>query len=210
MTALSRISGQGCATLPWLSAVMAMLAAGLWAALGPAAPELVFDRSAIAAGEIWRLVTGHLVHGDARHAMWDIGALAIIGCAMEERGRRRILAAAAAGIVVVDAWLWWFLPELERYCGLSGMLNALFVVALADLWQACRHPAVPLVALLLLAKLAAEISSGVSLVVTTAWPSLPEAHLAGCLGGLCLVLEDLVPRRRGMRLRLSRVAGFEL
>ena len=196
MTTISRIGGQGSTTLPWLSAGMAMLAAGLWAAFGPAPPGLVFDRSAIAAGEIWRLVTGHFVHSNGRHALWDIVALAVIGTAMEERGRLQMLAGSATGIVAVDAWLWWFLPELELYCGLSGMPNASFVLALADLWQTHRHPAFPIVALLLLAKLAAETSAGVSLVVTTAWPSLPQAHLAGCLGGLCLLFKDLPQTRR--------------
>jgi rhomboid family GlyGly-CTERM serine protease len=173
--------------LPWLTGLAAAAAAGLWLLLGPVPEALVFDRAAIAGGEIWRLVTGHLVHSDGRHALWDIGALALIGCLMEEKGPRRLALAAGAGILAVDAGLWWGLPGLERYCGLSGMLNALFVVALADLWRRHRHPVFPLAALILGAKLLAEAVAGQSLVLDTEWPAVPLAHVAGCLGGLAFL-----------------------
>lgn len=170
-----------------------MLTAGLWLLLGPAPPALVYDRVAIAQGEWWRLVTGHLVHSDAEHALWDIIALALIGWVMESQGRDRVLLAALAGMLAVNMGLWWWLPELERYCGLSGMLNTLFVIALNDLWAEHRHPLIPLVAVGLAIKLATESMARQSLFVHTLWPSVPEVHVAGCLGGLAFLgLERLI------------------
>ncbi|MDP5239844.1 rhombosortase [Uliginosibacterium sp. 31-16] len=186
MSALTQIrSSHGSVELPWLTGLAVALAILLWAGFGPAPAALVFDRAAIASGEVWRLLTGHLVHSDAGHALWDIGALAIIGWLMEAQGRRRMLLAALVGVVAVDVCLWWAMPGLEFYCGLSGLLNTLFVVALAGLWKAHRHPVFPLAALVLGVKLVAEIVAGQSLVVSTAWPSVPLTHLAGSLGGLC-------------------------
>lgn len=168
---------------PWLTGIAVAIALGLWWWQGPAPQALVYDRAALAGGEGWRWVTGHLVHCDGGHALWDIGALALIGCLLEGSGRMRLALAAAIGMGAVNAGLWWWLPGLDRYCGLSGMLNALFVVALADLWQRHRHPLFPLAALALAVKLVMEIALGQSLVVATDWPSVPLAHLAGCIGG---------------------------
>lgn len=179
---------------PWLTGLLVAAAAGLWFALGPAPEALVYDRAAIAGGEVWRLVTGHLVHCDSRHALWDIAALALIGWLMESQGRRPMALAAGAGILAVDAGLWWAMPELERYCGLSGMLNALFVVALAELWRLHRHPAFPVAGLLLGVKLAIETTSGQTVLLDTLWPGVPLAHVAGCLGGLLILVQE---KRRG-------------
>lgn len=174
--------------LPWFTILSVLLTGGLWFALGPAPESLVFDRVAIAEGEGWRLVTGHLVHCDGRHALWDIGALALIGWLMEHQGRWRMAQVVGAGLLAVDATLWWGIPELERYCGLSGMLNAIFVVALADLWRLHRHPVFPLTGLLLGLKLAVEMEAGQTVLVDTLWPGVPPAHVAGCLGGLMVLL----------------------
>jgi len=179
--------GRGSVSLPWLTALLVALAGFLWWSAGPAPEALVFDRSAIAGGELWRLITGHLVHGDAGHALWDIGALAAIGMMMEPQGRWRMAGALIAGIAAVNVCLWWFMPGLEYYCGLSGVLNALFVVALADLWKMYRHPVFLFGGLGLGAKLAVEITLSQSLFVSTTWPAVPLAHLAGCIGGLALL-----------------------
>ncbi|PLK50674.1 rhombosortase [Uliginosibacterium sp. TH139] len=172
---------------PWLSALGVALAILLWLGFGPAPAALVYDRGAIADGEWWRLLTAHFVHSDGGHALWDISALAIIGSLMETHGRCRMLVAAVLGLLAVDLGLWFGMPELARYCGLSGMLNGLFVVALADLWWTHRHPVFVLAGCGLVVKLLLEISAGQSLVVSTAWPSVPLMHLAGALGGLLLL-----------------------
>jgi rhomboid family GlyGly-CTERM serine protease len=176
--------------LPWLTGLAVVTTTGLWLVLGPAPPDLVYDRAAIAQGEGWRLVTGHLVHSDAEHALWDIAALALIGWILERRGRLRLALAAATGMAAVSLYLWIGLPGLVRYCGLSGLLNTLFVVALKDLWDRQPHPLIPLLALGLAGKLACELLAGQSLFIQTAWPSLPEAHLAGCLGGIAVLSLD--------------------
>jgi rhomboid family GlyGly-CTERM serine protease len=184
---------------PWLTALAVAVASGLWLSLGSVPQALVFDRSAIAGGEWWRLLTGHWVHSDGRHALWDIAALALVGALVEGAGRRRLAFAATVGSLSVSAILWWQLPELERYCGLSGMLNGLFVIALADLWQRDRQPVVLAAAVLLGAKLLAELAAGRSVLIDPLWPGVPLAHLAGLLGGLIFL--------GGERLLLSAAPG---
>jgi rhomboid family GlyGly-CTERM serine protease len=172
---------------------------GLYAVLGPAPASLVFDRAAIVQGEWWRLYTGHLVHGDAQHALWNILALGLLAGLLERRGPWRLGMVVAFGAVAVDLWLWWGQPALQWYCGLSGLLNALLVVVLLDLWSATRRWEVWAIGLALAAKLVLEIVLDQALFTHTAWPSVPWAHGAGCVAGLVLVVIE-------RKARLSR--GF--
>lgn len=204
---MTQSPSRGGHALPWLTGFWLAIAAGLWLLRGPAPEALVFDRDAIAGGEGWRWISGHLVHSDRQHALWDIGALAIIGYVMENHGRLRMTIAAGAGMLAVNGCLWWWLPELDRYCGLSGMLNALFIVALADLWQKHRHPVFALAALALAFKLVAEITAERSLLLDTQWPSVPLTHLAGCLGGLVFIGVDRLFFGRGAGRRAVQVGA---
>lgn len=179
--------------IPWLTLAGLTIATLLWLFAGPAPDALVYDRSGIAQGQWWRLATGHLVHSDPGHALWDIAALGLLGLLLEGRGRLRLALVGLAGLLAVDAGLWWGMPGIDRYCGLSGLLNSLVVVVLADHWR--RHALVPWLARGLVAKLAAELATRQSLVLDLAWASLPEAHVAGCAGGLvCLALIRLSRR----------------
>lgn len=180
---------------PWLTVIAVAVASGLWVRLGPVPDALVFDRSAIAGGEWWRLLSGHWVHSDGRHALWDIAALALVGTLVETSGRHRLALAAVVGSLSVAGALWWQLPELERYCGLSGMLNGLFVIALADLWPRGRQPVVLAAAVLLGAKLLAELAAGQSVLIDPLWPGVPQAHLAGLLAGLAFLGGDKAYRQ---------------
>lgn len=187
MSQLALIQHRGGRQPPWLTAVAVALASGLWLGLGAVPEALVFDRSAIAGGEWWRLLSGHWVHSDGKHALWNIAALALVGFLIEKVGQLRLALAAMIGSLSVAAAIWWQLPELEHYCGLSGMLNSLFVLALADLWQRNRQPLVLVAATLLGAKLLAELAVGQSVLIAPQWPGVPLAHLAGLLGGLAFL-----------------------
>jgi rhomboid family GlyGly-CTERM serine protease len=206
MNGPSLAESRGSLALPWFTSLGAAIAAGLWLLLGPTPEALVFDRTAIADGEVWRLITGHLVHSDSRHALWDIAALALLGCLMGGQGWRREAVAAGASLLAVNVCLWWGLPDLERYCGLSGVLNGLMVVALTELWRRQRHPLFPAAALLLALKLAVEMATGRSVLANLEWPGVPLAHVAGCLGGLAFLVLDSALRARPVH-RANR--GFD-
>jgi rhomboid family GlyGly-CTERM serine protease len=196
MSQLAMVQNRGGHQLPWLTVLAVTVASGLWLSLEPVPEALIFDRSAIAGGEWWRLLSGHWVHSDGRHALWDIAALALVGGLVESSGRSRLALAAVVGSLSVAAAIWWQLPELERYCGLSGMLNSLFVIALGDLWQRGRQPVVLAAAVLLGAKLLAELAAGQSVLIDPLWPGVPLAHLAGLLGGLAFLGGERVYRHQ--------------
>ena len=183
-------------TPPWRTLLLAALALAAYLVLGPAPEAAVFDRVAIARGEWWRLVTGHWVHSDPSHGWWDIAALALFGALFEARLRWRLPLVLLVATAWVDAWLWWGVPELRYYCGLSGILNGLLILGLLQLWRDIRHPMVLLTAAAAAVKIMVEISLGQALLTRTAWPSVPTAHAAGFLGGLSFAWVCFRSRRR--------------
>lgn len=170
--------------LPWRTLLLTALALAGYLVLGAAPAAWVFDRTAVAEGEFWRLITGHWMHSDPMHGFWDIGALAFLGSMLEQRLQGKLVLALLIGNLGVNLWLWWGEPELRYYCGLSGILNTLLAVGLVNLWYDLRHPLVLLIGLGAVAKIVLEISTGQALLTETTWASVPETHAAGFLSGL--------------------------
>ena len=175
---------------PWFTFLLAVLAIGFYGLAGPAAPAWVFDRSAIADGEWWRLFSGHLVHSDGQHLIWDVSALVVIGWILERYQPVIFTWGLLAGMLAVNAWLWFGMPELERYCGLSGTLHAVLLLLLATLWRTTRQPMVLAMGFLILGKVGLEWWTNQALLTQTAWPSVPIVHFAGLCGGLAVLLLD--------------------
>ena len=172
--------------LPWRTLLLGMVALAAFLCLGAAPEAWVFDRGAIARGEIWRLITGHWMHSDQAHAAWDITALLLLGALFESRLRWHLPLALLVATAGVDAWLWWGAPVLYYYCGLSGILNSLLIVGLMQLWRDLRHPLVLFTGVAAAVKVIVEINAGQALLTQTAWPGVPTAHAAGFLCGLLL------------------------
>jgi rhomboid family GlyGly-CTERM serine protease len=171
-----------------------LLTTGLLALLGalhllfPGPESLAFDASTVGAGETWRLVSGHFAHADIAHLAWNGLGLAVLGCLIERQGRRLLVGALLAGVVAVSALLASPLCTLAQYCGLSGVLNSLLVVALFLEWRRGSIYPVALIAVGSLAKLAWELTHGSALFTEISWPPYPAAHAAGMLGGIGLIV----------------------
>jgi rhomboid family GlyGly-CTERM serine protease len=178
----------GSGLLPWRTLLLTGLALGLFLGFGAAPEAWVFDRAAIAQGEWWRLISGHWVHSDLEHAVWDIGALLVLGLLFEYRLKGELFGVLALGTLGIDLWLWYVAPSISYYCGLSGILNGLLALGLLRLWRETRHPLVWLTGLGAVVKIIWETALGGALLTTTAWPSLPEVHGVGFVCGLLFVV----------------------
>lgn len=168
---------------PWFTFILAALAIGFYGLAGPAAPAWVFDRGAIADGEWWRFISGHLIHSDSQHLFWDVAALVVIGWMLERRRPAIFAWGLLAGLLAVNTWLWFGMPELERYCGLSGVLHSILLLLLATLWRETRSPLVITMVALITCKIFLELWTAEALLTNTAWPGVPIVHLAGLIGG---------------------------
>lgn len=148
---------------------------------------LYFSAADIVRGETWRMVSGHFVHADLQHLLWNCLGLAVLGTLLEYRSRALLLATSATGIVFVSALLLTPYAQLDYYCGFSGVLNTLLLVALWFEWRVTRSRLIILIACGSIAKVLIEVSQGVSIVTHISWPPYAWSHVAGLVGGLFFI-----------------------
>ncbi|MBT2971561.1 MAG: rhombosortase [Candidatus Thiodiazotropha sp. (ex Ctena orbiculata)] len=147
-----------------------------------------FELSPVLSGEWWRLLSGHLIHADWEHWIWNITALAFLGSYLERRSKHLWFLAMFIGIASVNMLLLSDWSQLTKYCGLSGALNTLLVIALFHYWRETRSGWVIVAAFICLGKLTLELFTGASLITDISWPPFPLAHLAGILAGVILII----------------------
>jgi rhomboid family GlyGly-CTERM serine protease len=172
--------------------------AALLAALVPGAAEaLELERARVAGGELWRLLSGHLVHYSREHLVLDALAFLALGLACERRAPRRTALALAAAALAIPLAVLTLQPELARYRGLSGLDSALFGLLLGLEARAGARRAW-LAGALLAAKLGWELASGQALFVDSVaqdFVPVPLAHALGALLGLACAFLRLAPAR---------------
>jgi len=178
-----------------------------------AAGELLqYDRQAIADGQLWRLVTGHLVHFGLEHLAWDAAVFVLLAVLCWRLGRGVCLASLVGATLAIPAVLWILEPGLQTYRGLSGLDSALYVTAAVTLgrrlWTRGRRlsaAAAFLSVLGLAAKVTYELATGQALFVdalTLGFAPVPIAHATGGLAGGLAALS--VPAARRPRSRRGR------
>lgn len=157
----------------------------------PVVTALQYDRTAIAAGEWWRLVTAHAVHLGLLHAALNILGLALVWVLLaREFSARRWALILLASMAAIDAGLWYRDPQIEWYVGASGVLHgALAAGAIARMRQRDRDGW--LLAALLVAKLAYEQFAGVMPSSAAIGPVIVNAHLYGATGASVAALLQL-------------------
>ncbi len=157
---------------------------------------LRFDRSALEAGEVYRLLTGHFAHLGWPHVF--LNAAGILLCWLLV-GRAfsvfQWLFVIAVCVVTMDLGFWLLTPGLDWYVGLSGLLHGMLAAgALKGLRQ--RAPEDALLLAIVVVKVAYEAVAGPLPGSETAagGPVVTEAHLYGTVGGLAAAL--LIGNRR--------------
>ena len=170
--------------------------AELWGDAGRMA--LRYDREAIAAGEFWRLITGHLVHLGPSHFAMNVLALAILAVVLPALATwRQWLLVFLSSALLIDLGLFVFHPAVEWYVGLSGVLHGFWTGGVLLALHARRFEAIPLAVLLLL-KLGYEFALGPIPLSgeVAAGPVVSVAHAWGAVGGAVVALASIAVRRR--------------
>jgi rhomboid family GlyGly-CTERM serine protease len=100
---------------------------------------LQYDRSKIAAGQVWRVLTCHWTHWTPEHLFWDALAWSILFtmCLLTDKKQTILVLILVSCAVPLSIWL--FQPEIIFYRGLSGLDTALFQLYLLQRWIVCRR-----------------------------------------------------------------------
>ncbi len=183
-----RLSAVG--RLPCVSLLLAGIAVCLQFSL-TAMGWLQYDPAAIAAGEVWRIVTCHLTHWSFDHLFWDATALIILGVLCETAGRRPFLGCMAVSAVLIPLFIWVLMPEVDAYRGLSGIDSAVFallaITILRENLAAQRFGWVAAIAVVLCgfsAKIGFEYLTGQTVFVDSMAAQMVPIPLAHVVGGL--------------------------
>jgi rhomboid family GlyGly-CTERM serine protease len=180
----------------WIWLLMILLVLDAVLGLGDSVSQLLrYDRSAIAAGGWWRLLTAHIVHLDVHHLLLnELGLVLMWSLFARDYDAVEWCAIVLAGALAISCGLWWLSPRVSWYVGASGVLHSVMAAGTVkhfaerswDRW---------ILGLGLCAKLAWEQwgASPVPLIVV-------DAHLYGaCSGfavGAALCLRMAIIRRR--------------
>ncbi len=188
--------------LPIATIVMVLVAVLVFTVPG-AGECLQYDRAAIAGAESWRLVTSHFVHWSGDHLFWDVLAFAVLGWLCERSGRGSFLKCVGISAVLIPLTLWFALPQMATYRGLSGLDSALFtLLATRVICQAaCEGDRSKLAVAALVAggfavKVGFEFCTGTTLFVESSAAGLVPVPLAHVIGGLVGIGSGLSGRRR--------------
>lgn len=150
------------------------------------ASHMVYDRSAILSGEVWRLLTGNWVHFSGTHLLYDLLALGIAGWIIERRryphfGLLCVLSALAIGTTLLA-----IRPEVQSYGGLSGVATgAIIYLALPGVKEPAPWRWICVAALILIiGKVLLESITGRFIIAaanSVPFVPLPLSHIVGGL-----------------------------
>jgi rhomboid family GlyGly-CTERM serine protease len=195
--------GVTAALRPWLGPASIAGLCLLLSVLGDSGRSVFrYERSALLAGELWRLLSAHLVHLSFGHVVLNLAALAVMAALLDgvlETAEWFWLGLVAA--LAIDAGLFLFSPEVQWYVGLSGVLHGWLAAGALRLAFAGSGLG-PVLLVGIAAKIAweqwagplpfSESSSGGPVVV--------DAHLYGALGGAAAMLCTIAFRGRPAKL----------
>ena len=155
---------------------------------------LRYDASGISHGQLWRLLTANLVHLGWVHLFRDVPAIFVIwfgfSRVLTERGWLLLLLVDG---LAVTLGLYFFVPSVQWYVGLSGVLYGLVVCA-----GVLLLPARPILGAIMVIGTTAIVLYGVFVgplpiqELHLGGAVIPQAHLFGLIGGVMFALGRLL------------------
>jgi rhomboid family GlyGly-CTERM serine protease len=102
----------------------------LLAIIGPASGDLLaYNRTEIAQGQIWRIITGHFLHTNFIHFLLNMAGLLLLWALHGQYYKsKQYLTIICLLCVGTSTGLYFFSPNLHWYVGLSGVLHGLFIL----------------------------------------------------------------------------------
>src|SRR5580704_19375490 len=118
----------------WIWLLIILLLLGGVLGLGDSISALLrYDRSAIAAGGWWRLLTAHIVHLDAHHLILnELGLVLMWSLFAQDFDAVDWCVIVLSGALAISSGLWWLSPNIAWYVGVSGVLHTVMAAGTAN------------------------------------------------------------------------------
>ena len=177
----------------WVLPITVLSCAIIVAILGDAGRIwLSYDRPEIAAGELWRLLSGHFVHLGISHLIWDAAGFLLIWYLVGQSfGRMQWVFVLLVTIVGIDLGFWFLEPNLSWYVGLSGLVHGFLAAGIVgslksgrvDMWILGAALIAKLVYEALVGPLpgSAESSGGAVIVIAHVYGAIAGSIAAGVI-----------------------------
>jgi rhomboid family GlyGly-CTERM serine protease len=185
--------------IPYASLLLTAAALVIYALPG-AATMLQYDRTAIAAGELWRILSGHWTHHSASHLFWNVLAFLILAAQCERLNRFSFYTCLTSSAILIPLALLVTAPQLQINRGLSGIDSALFALLLATLLreEIPRQRLLPLATLctfllLFVTKTGYEAVTAQGVFVDSLGDNFVPVPLAHVMGVIIGILISLTP-----------------
>ena len=153
-----------------------------------------FNRELVEQGHVWLMFSGHIVHMNWAHWALNMTGLAIVAFFFSTHASfKQWFSVILVSACVINIGLWWWMPEIHSYVGLSGVLHGLFLYG--ALREIRFYPVSGYVlTTVLIAKLLWEFFNGAmpGSEDMTGGRVLTEAHLLGAIGGTAVWLLEAI------------------
>ena len=163
-----------------------VLSSGLIAVFGePGRLLLRWERALIVDGELWRLLTGHLVHLGGTHLVLNLAGLLLVWFLVgRDLKPLQWVVICLVSVVAIDLGFWVLNPSLSWYVGLSGVLHGMLAAGVVVAASDARKDLVML-GVLVIAKLFYEQVAGAlpGSGTVSGGPVIVDAHLYGAVSG---------------------------
>jgi rhomboid family GlyGly-CTERM serine protease len=151
---------------------------------------LVYQRSLVSEGEIWRAFSGHFFHTNGFHFLLNAAAVVLLWALHGHFYTiKSYLTVFIVSAIVCSIGIHWFSPDIDQYVGLSGVLHGIFIWgAIEDIKAKERTGYLLLLGVIL--KIAHEQYYGASEDVSDLIGAnvAINAHLWGAIGGVIAVM----------------------
>lgn len=162
---------------------------------------LRFDRALVHDWQLWRLISGHVVHLGASHMLLNLIAFTVLKLLFEGLLRPvQWLSITALSVLGIDVGLLTLSTGVDWYVGLSGVLHGIAAGGALELARDSRLTSFALLAAIV-AKLAFEQLYGPMpfSAISSGGPVVVDAHLYGAIGGAVGWAVGVLVRRRFAR-----------
>lgn len=178
-------------------------------------PQLLYTRTALIDGDFWRIVSCHWVHLNTDHLLWSAMTFLALGSLCEMMDRKKFMISIGVSAVIIPLVIWFAMPDLNIYGGLSGLDCSLYALLAALFikreWRIRNWNWVVIYMILLgllLAKIVYEMATGLTIFVDNAHTNMtpvPLSHLVGGLVGIAAGASILGAKKDTSVLRMKNL-----